>query len=224
MKMLDFLIGNTDTDAVVLLENDHKLVKGLFRDFEKATTAKQKKKIADEVIQALKVHAAIEEGIFYPAVRGTVGNKEMNEADEEHHVAKLLIAELERMDGTEDHFDAKVTVLAENIRHHIREEESEMMPKARLASIDFAKLGQTLLDEKTRLEKDGVPTFTEERVVKLSRGKTDSPAETARALKRAKAKARAKAPKKKAKTAAKARPSAGKKKTVAAKKRRKTAR
>ena len=61
----------------------------------------------------------------------------MNEADEEHHVAKLLVAELDRMDGSESHFDAKFLVLTENVRHHIKEEEDEMLPKARKVKVDF---------------------------------------------------------------------------------------
>ena len=80
-------------------------------------------KIVREALTELKVHAAIEEEIFYPAVRKPVGKEIMNEADEEHHVAKLLIAELDVMDGSESHFDAKFHVLAENVRHHIKEEE-----------------------------------------------------------------------------------------------------
>ena len=79
----------------------------------------------------LKIHAALQEELFYPAVRKPVGKEVVNEADEEHHVAKLLIAELDRMDGSESHFDAKFTVLAENVRHHIKEEEDEMLPKAK---------------------------------------------------------------------------------------------
>ena len=72
----------------------------------------------------------------------------MNEADEEHHVAKILIAELEEMDGRETHYDAKFTVLAENVRHHIKEEESEVFPKAKDANIDFALLAQTMTERK----------------------------------------------------------------------------
>jgi hypothetical protein len=75
----------------------------------------------------------------------------MNEADEEHHVAKVLIAELEDMDGRGDHYDAKFTVLAENVRHHIKEEESEMLPKAQGLDIDFGKLVQQMLRRREHL-------------------------------------------------------------------------
>src|SRR3954469_191036 len=121
--MLGFLTTNP---AVVMLKDDHDQVKSLFDQFEKVKTRQAKLRLVREALTELKVHAAIEEELFYPAVRRTVGGGLMNEADEEHHVAKLLIAELDGMDGTESHFDAKFTVLAENVRHHIEEEEGEM--------------------------------------------------------------------------------------------------
>ncbi len=80
---------------------------------------------------ALKIHAALEEEIFYPTVRAHVGSEVMNEADEEHHLAKVLIAELDLTGKSNDHRDAKFTVLVESVRHHILEEENEMLPKAR---------------------------------------------------------------------------------------------
>ena len=101
-------------------------------------------RIVREALTELKVHAAIEEELFYPAVRKPVGKEIMNEADEEHHVAKLLIAELDRMDGSESHFDAKFRVLAENVRHHIKEEEGEMLPKARKVKVDFDALAEKM--------------------------------------------------------------------------------
>jgi hypothetical protein len=82
----------------------------------------------------------------------------MNEADDEHHVAKVLIAELEEMDGRGDHFDAKFNVLAENVRHHIKEEESEMLPKAQELDLDFVRLGQRMLRRKEELLVSGLPT------------------------------------------------------------------
>jgi len=81
----------------------------------------------------------------------------MNEADEEHHVASVLIAELEAMDGHGDHFDAKFNVLAENVRHHIEEEESRMLPKAQGLDIDFVKLGQRMLRRRKQLLAGGFP-------------------------------------------------------------------
>jgi len=167
-------------DAIVILKSDHKKIKDLFDKFEKAENLRQKKKIVAYVITELKIHTALEEEIFYPTVRKPVGKEIMNEADEEHHVAKVLIAELEEMDGTEEHYDAKFKVLSENVRHHIREEENEMMPKARALEIDFELLGQKMLARKQQLLKTGVATSSEEKMVAKSKGKGDSPAQAAK--------------------------------------------
>ena len=104
----------------------------------------------------------------------------MNEADEEHHVAKLLIAELDVMDGSESHFDAKFHVLSENVRHHIKEEEGEMLPKAKGVKLDFEALAEKMTARKEKLLTDGVPPAGEEVMVKASRGKGDSPAQAAK--------------------------------------------
>lgn len=106
--MFHFLTGNP---AVALLKEDHARVKDLFEQFETAKSRSRKNKIVELALTELKVHAAIEEEIFYPLVRKAVGKEIMNEADEEHHVAKLLIAELDAMDGSETHFDAKLPCL-----------------------------------------------------------------------------------------------------------------
>jgi hemerythrin superfamily protein len=141
----------SEPDAIDLLKNDHDSVKDLFDRFKKADDRRSKAKIAGQALTELQIHAALEEEIFYPAVRQRVGEDIMNEADEEHHVAKVLIAELEEMDGRGDHFDAKFNVLAENVRHHIKEEESEMLPKAQRLDIDFVKLGQRMLRRREQL-------------------------------------------------------------------------
>ena len=166
--------------AAALLKNDHDRVKGLFDRFEKAKGRAARVKVVREALTELKVHAVLEEELFYPSVRQAVGKEVMNEADEEHHVAKLLIAELDAMDGSESHFDAKFTVLAENVRHHIKEEEGEMLPKAREAKVDFEALAERMRERKGRLLAGGVPAAGEERMVKASRGRGDSPARGAR--------------------------------------------
>jgi hemerythrin-like domain-containing protein len=175
--MFEFLTGNP---AVSLLKDDHDRVKALFDDFEAAKSRPAKLKIVRAALTELKVHAAIEEELFYPAVRKPIGKQIMNEADEEHHVAKLLIAELDGMDGSESHFDAKFTVLAENVRHHIKEEENEMLPKAKSVKIDFEPLAEKMKRRKEKLLASGVPPVGEETMVKASRGKGDSPAQAAR--------------------------------------------
>ena len=175
--MFDLFAGNP---AVSLLKADHDRVKKLFDQFEKTKGRAAKKKIVREALAELKVHAAIEEEIFYPAIRKPIGKDIMNEADEEHHVAKLLIAELETMKGSESHFDAKFTVLAENVRHHIKEEENEMLPKARGVKLDFEALAEKMKRRKEKLLAEGVPPVGEETMVKSVRGRGDSPAQAAK--------------------------------------------
>ena len=186
MSLLDaitparFIASASSTDAFAIIKKDHETVKQLFEQFEKAESKAEKKKIAAQAIEELKIHAEIEEKIFYPTVRKDVEDDLMNEADEEHHVAKLLIAELSLMNGSEDHWEAKFTVLAENIRHHIKEEEGEMLPQAKKADVDFDALGEQLLRMKEKLKKTGVPVSDEERLMAASKKLADSPAKAAK--------------------------------------------
>jgi hemerythrin superfamily protein len=180
--MLEFLTRGKE-DAINVLKQDHDKVEGLFNDFKKAERLSQKKKIAAEAIMELKIHAAVEEELFYPSLRGEekVDQDLLNESDEEHHVAKLLIAELEQMNGSEDHYDAKFTVLAENIRHHVKEEEGKLFPQARKTEVDFDALGRQLLARKKQLKKDGVPPCAEEKMIAAhKKGSGDSPARAAK--------------------------------------------
>jgi hypothetical protein len=107
--MFDWILP--EKHAIAILKKDHDTVRTLFDDFEKAEKTAAKEKIIDQAVAELKMHAVIEEEIFYPTVRAHVGSKVMNEADEEHHVAKVLIAELDR-GANNDHRDAKFIVLA----------------------------------------------------------------------------------------------------------------
>jgi hemerythrin superfamily protein len=166
--------------AISMLKEDHDRVEALFKQFEKAKSPAAKKKVVLAALTELKVHAAIEEELFYPAVRKAIGKEIMNEADEEHHVAKLLIAELATMNGSESHYEAKFTVLAENVRHHIKEEENDMLPKARSVKLDFDVLAEKMKVRKEKLTAGGVPPAGEEAMVKASRGKGDSSAAAAK--------------------------------------------
>ena len=121
-------------DAVKLLKDDHKKVKDLFRQFEKARSDDRKKAIAEEAMHELEVHAEIEEEIFYPAAKAKAdkeGQELVAEAVEEHHVVKMLIGELKAMPEVNEQYEAKFTVLIENVEHHIEEEEQEMLPDAK---------------------------------------------------------------------------------------------
>jgi hemerythrin superfamily protein len=124
-------------DAIVLLKNDHKDLEKLFKQFEKLGDGAKatKRKLVDQIIEELSIHAAIEEQHFYPTIR----EKAPDVADvvleglEEHHIVKWTLSELEDMDPEAERFDAKVTVLIESVRHHVEEEESDMFPKVREA-------------------------------------------------------------------------------------------
>jgi len=175
--MLDFLKPNP---AVSLLKEDHGRVKDLFDQFKAATARAEKVNIVRAALTELKVHTAVEEEVFYPAVRAAVGADIMNEADEEHHVAKVLIAELDRMDGSETHFDAKFHVLAENVRHHIKEEEAEMLPKAKGVAVDFEALAGMMARRKETLLAAGVAPVGEDVMAQAAGGHGDSSAEAAK--------------------------------------------
>jgi hemerythrin superfamily protein len=140
-------------DALALLKADHDLVKELFDKFEKARTEKQKATLAEQICTELTIHAQIEEEIFYPAVREAIDEEDlMDEADVEHAGAKDLIAQIEDSEPGADHFDAKVTVLGEYIKHHVKEEQSEMFPKVRKADLDLKELGAVMSARKAELQ------------------------------------------------------------------------
>lgn len=122
------------TDAIVLLKQDHKEVAALFAEFEKtATTPARKRAIVATVLELLTVHTYIENEIMYPEVRDAVPDIEEDilESYEEHHVVDLLAAELAGMPQDHERYFAKFTVLMENVRHHVTEEEDEWFPKVR---------------------------------------------------------------------------------------------
>lgn len=141
-------------DAIEMLREDHRKVKDLFERFEQAEDNAAKKQICAEALAELRVHTALEEELFYPAVRRVVEDEEeVDEAEEEHHVAKLLISELEDMGLGDDHFDAKFKVLAESVKHHIEEEESEMIPEAE-GGLDTLDLGEKMAERKEELREE----------------------------------------------------------------------
>jgi hemerythrin superfamily protein len=188
--MFDFLTL-PDDHAISILKKDHERVKDLFDRFEKAEGKPAREKIIRDAVTELKVHALIEEEIFYPAVREQVGAELMNEADEEHHLAKVLIAELDAGVADPGHRVAKFTVLSESVRHHIKDEEGEVLPKAKSADLDFVALGQKMMARKEQLLAKGIPADAEHAMVAKSQN-ADSPAAAAKRRKPAKRKAVAK--------------------------------
>ena len=123
------------TDAIVLLKDEHKLIKKAFRDFEKAgeNAHAARGKAVDRIIELLTAHTYIENEVMYPRVRELLPEVEDDvlESYEEHHVADVLVVELSTMKPTDERFQAKTTVLIENVEHHIDEEEQEWFPKVR---------------------------------------------------------------------------------------------
>ncbi len=123
------------TDAIVLLKNDHKEIRKLFTQFEKAgeTAYAAKGKLVDRIIELLTQHTYIENEVMYPRVRALLPEVEDDvlESYEEHHVADVLVVELAAMKPDAERFTAKTTVLIENVRHHIEEEEQDWFPKVR---------------------------------------------------------------------------------------------
>jgi hemerythrin superfamily protein len=138
--------------AVELLKEDHSKVKELFKEFEGAADQLSKQDIARKCFQELKVHAAVEEEIFYPAVEDAAdAEDEVAHSREEHQKVKDSIAELENLSmGGE--FDTKFRVMAENVRHHIEEEEGKMFPQAEVSGIDLVELGEEMSSRKSELE------------------------------------------------------------------------
>jgi hemerythrin-like domain-containing protein len=139
-------------NAVEMLREDHRKVKELFEQFEEAEERQEKGRTVDTALQELEIHAALEEEIFYPTVREQIDDDEMmDEALEEHHVAKMLMAELREMSPGDERFDAKFKVLAEAVKHHIEEEESELLPKAEDMELDLEALGEEMAEKREEL-------------------------------------------------------------------------
>jgi hemerythrin superfamily protein len=161
-----------ETNAISMLKRDHETVKGLFEKFEDFENAAEKQKVISEAIHELKIHATIEEEIFYPALRSEVEDDVLNEAEVEHHVARMLIAELdESNDDDEEYRNARFTVLAEAVRHHIKEEEGQLFPQAKDLDMDFERLGEQMMQRKQELVSAGVPEDSEHKMVSANPGK-----------------------------------------------------
>ena len=145
---------NESQSAISLLKADHREVEGLFKSFKSAKSAAEKESLAKKICTALKLHTRIEEEIFYPAFIEATGDKELhNEALVEHEGAKRLIEEIENSGAADPLFDARIKVLSEMIKHHVKEEErfNGMFTKARIARMDLRALGILLEARKQEL-------------------------------------------------------------------------
>jgi hemerythrin superfamily protein len=142
-------------DAIAFLAADHQKVKSLFAEFDQLKlqgSAQDKAALIHQICSVLKVHAAIEEEIFYPAARDAIDDSDlMNEALAHHAGAKELVAELEKMNPHDQLYDAKVTVLRRQIEHHVKEVEAKIFPQVIKAKLDTAALGAKMSQRRAKL-------------------------------------------------------------------------
>lgn len=140
-------------EATRLLRADHKLVNELFDKFESTRSADKKQALALEICQELTVHAQIEEEIFYPAIEKVLKDKSLvPEAKVEHETLKYLIAQIQSEQPGSELYDAKVKVLSEYVKHHVKEEQNEIFPKVKESKLDLIELGARLAERKEELK------------------------------------------------------------------------
>ena len=142
-------------DAIGLLKADHRQVEAWFSQFSKSKNRQKKQQLAAHICDALTTHTTIEEEIFYPAFIAATGDKATHhEAVVEHAGAKKLVAEIQAMSPDDDYYDARVTVLSEMIKHHVKEEEQPggMFSEAKKSDMDLQALGEQLLARKRELQ------------------------------------------------------------------------
>jgi len=148
--------SSTPRDALTLLRADHQMVQALFDKYEKTRAEDRKGALAQQICNELTVHAQIEEEIFYPAAREAIREKDLiDEATVEHQSAKDLIAQIEGGNAGQELFDAKVKVLGEYIKHHVKEEQNELFPQVRKTKLDLRELGERLQARKQELMEGG---------------------------------------------------------------------
>jgi hemerythrin superfamily protein len=140
-------------EATALLKADHKRVSDLFDQYEHTRSAARKKALVTSICMELGIHAKAEEEIFYPAVKAALKDKEMvPEATVEHATLKELMAQVEGKEPDGEMFDAKIKVMSEYVKHHVKEEETEMFPKARKTKLDMKALGAQIAARKDELK------------------------------------------------------------------------
>ncbi len=139
------------TGVIEMLKEDHRKVKGLLEEFESAE-GREQADIAATAIMELEVHADLEETLIYPAIREAIDEDDkMNEAIEEHHLVHVLIKELKKLKPKDEIFQAKFKVLGELVKHHIEEEEGEMLPRTQEGNIDWEELETMVVKRKETL-------------------------------------------------------------------------
>jgi hemerythrin superfamily protein len=135
-----------------MLRADHKKVSGLFAEFEKARSSIRKKALVSEICNELEVHTKLEEEIFYPAVKAALKDRELvPEAQVEHSAVKDLIAQIQDVEPGDEMYDARVKVMHEFVKHHVKEEQNEMFPKVKASKLDLKQLGDQMALRKEEL-------------------------------------------------------------------------
>ena len=148
---------NAENDPIAMLSADHRKVEQLFDAFERATDSRQKSQLAEQICTELSIHTLIEEEIFYPACRGHVEDRVLKEAQVEHDGAKALIIEIMSGSPQDEYFDAKIKVLSDEIKHHVREEEtpgSGIFAKAKQGGIAKPDLAKRMAERKQQLTEE----------------------------------------------------------------------
>jgi len=160
----------SEPDAIALLRADHKRVSALFEQYESTRSSAKKKTLVATICQELTVHAQVEEEIFYPAVKAALKDKELvPEAQVEHQSLKDLIAQVKDKEPDGEMFDAKIKVMSEYVKHHVKEEQNEMFVRAKKTRLDMQQLGEQIAARKQELMDD--PS-------QLESPQTEVPAET----------------------------------------------
>ena len=187
-------------NATQILRQDHKQVKALFDKYEQGKAGDAKRRLAKQAMNELKVHAQVEEEIFYPAVKKAIEASELvDEAEKEHQEAKSLISQLEKagdQDNGEADFDAKFTELMQAIQHHVEDEEGEMFPQVEDSELDLSALGARMMKRKQEISKSlgstkpKSATRSKSPSKSKSTRKTKSRSKTARGATRKRARAR----------------------------------
>jgi hemerythrin superfamily protein len=147
------MIARTSQDATAMLRADHKKVSDLFSQYESARSVTRKQALVEQICSELKVHTQLEEEIFYPAVQSALKKDRelIPEANVEHGSVKELIAQVEGKTPDGDMFDAKIKVMSEWVKHHVKEEQNEMFPKAKKTKLDMNALGAQMAERKAQL-------------------------------------------------------------------------
>lgn len=151
-KSVGTSVGPKGPDAIALLKADHKAVDSLFLEFKSARSVNRKKLLVEKICKELSVHAQVEEEIFYPAVKAALKDKKLiPEAIVEQETMAHLISQVKGIEPDGEDYDAKVMVLCEYVKHHVKEEHTEMFPKAKKTKLDMKDLGAKLQARKAEL-------------------------------------------------------------------------